>query len=142
MNNISKLLSKYALPAMLVILGIILLFSAGSRRKQDSTFIKTEGTIVTIDSTYDAVQEETEYFVTVRFTVDGAERTAVMSDYSSSFKEGKEIPIAYNPDNPSEVIYRGGVSTGLLTGIAVASIVLGAILLVLTFLKILPWTRR
>jgi len=141
MSNISKLLRRYATPVVIIIMGIVLVVFGNVRKQRDSSYIKTEGVITAIESDYDFATETEEHTVYVKYTVDGVEYNSTMGDFEASFKEGQTIKIAYNPANPSEILYQGGVSMGLIIGIGIAAIVVGAVLLVLTFLKILPWVR-
>ncbi|MBR6095124.1 MAG: DUF3592 domain-containing protein [Lachnospiraceae bacterium] len=41
--------------------------------------------------------------VQVRYSVGGMQYMTYLNSYSSSYKEGGEITIYYNPDNPSEI---------------------------------------
>ena len=89
-------------------------------------FVETTGTIVSITEE-PGVDDETDYTVTVAYDVDGTHYESVIDTYSPSFKEGKEIKISYNPENPSVVhsddlfgLYFMGIGAVLLVGTLLA----------------------
>ena len=47
--------------------------------------------------------DDEEHDVYVAYSVDGKEYNALSDTYSSSYFEGKEITIFYNPDNPAQI---------------------------------------
>ena len=93
-------------------------------------FEKTTAEIVSItELPKDFADEDTEYDVTVRYTVDGTEYTEKLGSYSPSYSVGKTIHVLYNPSNPAEV--HSGNGFGIYVLIA------GAVILVLTLASIL-----
>lgn len=64
-------------------------------------YVKSEATIVSIEENDLSTQDDTQYDVTVRFTVDGKEYSGLLGTYSPSYKIGKTVPIKYDPNDPS-----------------------------------------
>ncbi|MDO4418091.1 MAG: DUF3592 domain-containing protein [Eubacteriales bacterium] len=81
-----------------IIAGVYLTFfhSAG--------YVKTEATVVSIvEEPGGGGSDDSDYIVTVGYTVDGQSYQSVLDSYSPSYREGKTIDVLYNPDDPSVV---------------------------------------
>ena len=111
MNNVFKFFretstGRFFIPLgiILVIFGIVFLFSINNSKN----FIKTEAVVSKLELFEEAYNNgDTEfdatYTVYVKYTVDGVdyeEEYGVFSDY----KENDKVTIAYNPDNPKEIV--------------------------------------
>lgn len=99
---------------------------------RNKNYVETTAVITEIRTNRAGSDEDHDVFVA--YTVDGQEYNALSDTYSSSYFEGKEIKIYYNPDDPS--VIRGDskvigiiltVIGGVLTGITV--FVAGAVIL-------------
>ena len=90
-------------------------------------FLKAEALITEIEEIPGTFDNETEYNVTVRYTVDGKEYSGLLDQYSPTYHVGDKISILYNPADPAEF---HGASLGLSIYMIVIGIVLLAIVLV------------
>ena len=71
-------------------------------------FVKTEATIVSIETIpAEFEDDDDEHVVTVSYVVDGKTYTEVLDSYSPSYKEGKVINVAYDPNHPETVHGQG-----------------------------------
>lgn len=70
---------------------------------QGSGFVKSEATIVSIEESEFSTEDNRQYDVTVRYTVDGKEYTGPLGNYSPSYKVGDSVKIKYNPENPADM---------------------------------------
>lgn len=75
---------------------------------QSAGFQKTTATIVSIkeDPNYvpdPQTENDKQYIVTIKYTVDGKDYTGVLDSYSSDYKVGKEVEVRYDPKNPGTV---------------------------------------
>ena len=82
-------------------------------------FVKTTGVILSLreESTGD---NDTTYFPTVEYTVDGKTYTGVLDISSSSYRVGKTITVLYDPQNP--IVVHSGGGFGIYLMIASAAI--------------------
>lgn len=85
-------------------------------------FVKTTGKIVSIEEEVTGT-DESDYTVIVSYDVDGIRHVGIIDSYSPSYEAGKEIKIAYDPNDPDVVhsddkfgLYFMGVGVVLLAG--------------------------
>ena len=84
---------------------------------QSRGFVKTTGEIISIRA--DGAGDDTNYFPTVQYTVDGKTYTSELDQGSGSYKVGKSITVMYDPQNPATA--HGGRGFGLyFIGVSVA----------------------
>ena len=91
------------------------------------SFVKTEGTIVSIEESESSTQEDTDYDVTVRYTAGGKEYTGLLDSYSPSYEVGKTVTVRYDPKDPTRIsgsqsffFYFIGVSLAVLVGVLIS----------------------
>ena len=70
-------------------------------------FEKTTATIVSIRESVDETDDSINRFPTVEYVVDGKVYTGELSESSPSYKVGKTLRVAYDPNKPS-VVYSDG----------------------------------
>lgn len=75
--------------------------------------LETEATIERIDERYHG-DGDTDYDVYVSYFVDGKSYYEELNSYNSSMREGKNITIYYNPDDPSEIMSNDGSIIGII----------------------------
>ena len=105
----------------LIVFGVLLGLFGLNKYKKINTYTKSTGIITRIDEeeTTDANGEtETSHTVYVKHTVDGKEYEGQFDEYNSSFSEGTEVDLAYNPKDPSDFV---STSTGILKVLLVGS---------------------
>lgn len=97
-------------------------------------FEKTTAEIVSIEEQEKLFEDDdTQYTVKVKYTVNGTEYVEELGSYSPSYKVGKTINVLYDPNNPSEVHSGNGfgiyvlIAGVVILAVAVASIVIGRI---------------
>ncbi len=86
--------------ALFVVLGFFLWNETNSFMKSAK---KTEATITRINERYHG-DGDSDYDVYVSYFVDGKSYNEELNTYNSSMREGKNVTIYYNPDNPSEIM--------------------------------------
>ena len=105
-----------------------------------STFFRSAGyettaaTITSIEEDPDYIpdpdnQNDKQYIVTAKYTVDGKEYTRRLDSYSPSYKVGGEVEIKYDPKDPTKVT--SGFGFGIYLMIAG-----GVILLIIVFVTV------
>lgn len=109
---------------VILVIGIYMNFFEGRG------YIETTAVIDHIDETYSGGDNDTEYDVYVNYTVDGKDYQSRSDYYSPSYKEGKEIKIYYNPDNPQQI-------HGDSKGFRIYILVVGVVILVVSVLAFL-----
>ena len=104
-----------------VVIGIAILVSYFNTQKTQTA--ETTATVVRIDSEMELDDDniETRYYTpVVKYSVNGKEYEKQLSNSrttnSTEYKEGQEITIKYNPDNPDELSKKGDKG-GLICGI-------------------------
>ena len=104
-----------------VVIGIAILVSYFNTQKTQTA--ETTATVVRIDSEMELDDDniETRYYTpVVKYSVNGKEYEKQLSNSrttnSTEYKEGQEITIKYNPDNPDELSKKGDKG-GLIGGI-------------------------
>ena len=100
------------LAAIVLITGVYMTFF------QSRGFVKTTASITNVRM--DSAGENTIYYPTVEYTVDGKTYTTELDTGSRSYRIGQTLSVLYNPDNPA-VAHDGG-SIGLYLMIAGAVI--------------------
>lgn len=107
---------RSALSLLFALIGLLFvgvaIFYAVSFNNASSKGIKTDATIVKIDSYY-TTDHDKRHVVTVEFQVQGETYRGELNEYSSSMKVGQTVPVYYNPENPNEFVH-GKISWVLL----------------------------
>ena len=101
-----KILTQYVIPLVLLVLGIVFLILGFNNVQQRKEYVTTTAVISRIDLREEVGTDgeiETTGDVYVDYTVNGKKYTNDLGEYSSSFTEGAEIEIYYNPKNPNEI---------------------------------------
>lgn len=75
---------------------------------QSAGYEKATATIISIEEDPNYIpdtqtENDKQYVVTVKYTVDGKDYTRVLDSYSSSYEVGKEVEVRYNPKDPGTV---------------------------------------
>lgn len=136
MNNFNTFMHETSIGRFLIPIGIILIaFSIFAFISVDhaKNFIKTEAivtkTVLYEEAHYDIDDNyvEATYTVFVRYTVDNTnyeEEYGIFSEY----KKGDKVTIAYNPENPKEIVQPNTIVLPLiLLGLGITSIIGGII---------------
>lgn len=94
---------------MIVLGGLLLLFGLITlcihlHNKYSGNYAYTEATITYIEEKYDSVDDEYEYIVHIKYTVDGVEYNNIYGSYSHSMQIGKTITIMYLKSNPNKIM--------------------------------------
>ena len=119
-----------------IVLGLVAIgFGVYTQFFQTKGFEQTTATITQIDQTWKGYNDETmedeyDYTVYVKYTVDGKEYTGKADTYDGSYVEGKEITVYYNPSNPADIHGDSGILGFIMIGIGVVLVVAGAFLLI------------
>lgn len=127
-----------ALAVIAIVAGVYLTFF------HSKGFEKTTAEIVSIQELpKDFEDDETQYDVTVRYTVNGTEYTGILGSYSPSYKVGKTVNVMYDPSNPSVVHSSLGFGIYvLIAGVVILAVVLGSIIIGRMKLKNLKETEN
>ena len=101
---------------------------------QSAGFVDGTATIVSIEEDPDYIpdpnsENDVQYIVTVKYTVDGKEYTSRLNSYDPSYKVGGEVAIKYDPKDPTKLT--SGFGFGIYIMIAG-----GVILLLVIFVTI------
>lgn len=113
-----------AIAVIAIIAGVYLTFF------QSKGLEKTTATITSItERPSDSADEDTEYDVTVEYTVDGQKYEEKLGYYSPSFKVGKTINVKYDSNDPSKVV--GG------SGFRLYVLIIGVVILALTLISMI-----
>ncbi len=117
------------LPILLVGGGIALIVLGIQNISKNKTYTETTAVITEMidQSYYDEGTRVAQYDIQVQFTVDGKTVTAKLDEYRSGFQVGKEVKIKYNPDNPTDIVASGSLSSILLLGLGIVAIISGAV---------------
>ena len=102
---------------------------------QTKGFKETTATITKIEETWrgyndETMEDEYDYEVYVKYTVDGKEYEGKADTYDGSYAEGKEITVFYDPSNPADIHGDSGFLGFVMIGIGAVMVVAGAFLLV------------
>lgn len=80
----------------IVFLGVGIFFTV-----RNKNYVETTAVITDIQTR--GAGDDEDHDVYVSYNVDGQEYSALSDTYSSTYFEGKEISVFYNPDNPQEI---------------------------------------
>lgn len=134
MNNIKKIL----LPVGAIILGAAFIIIGFTRLSQAKNFPEKLAVVTKVDvvTTYDAEDNRTDdYTIYVKYTVDGKEYNEILNGGSSSMKEGDEIKVHYNPEDPAFVTDATPQKATLFIVIGAVAAVIGVGGIVLMFIR-------
>lgn len=128
-----KILGVIAFCLVFVAAGItVFLFGNNDLKKIDS-YPQTKAVITRIEGYYDG--DDYEHDVYVRYTVDEIEHENKLNEYKSSFYEGKEITISYNPNDPTDILVASKTTPMILIGIGALFVAAGLVGLVVGIVK-------
>ena len=89
--------------------GLILLtiaaFLAVRHADKLKSYVKTKAVIVSLEK--ERMGDEESRKTVVEYLVEGSPRQATVGVYSATFSVGDELPAAYDPENPEDVILLG-----------------------------------
>ena len=89
---------------------------------QSRGFAQTTGTIVDIEE--DEINDDTVYWGTVEYSVDGISYSGRADEAVNSDSMGKEVTVLYNPDNPAVFHIKGRMGT--------YAMIVGAVLVIIS----------
>jgi hypothetical protein len=129
------------------LVGLVLLCVGITLAASTASFLasakRTDGTVVALTPRTDTsrssdghVRSHTNWYPTVRFTVDGKSYSFHSSTGSNppSYEKGETVPVAYDPDNPSDAriasFWAAFLAPLILGGLGVVFTPLGAVLFV------------
>ncbi len=118
----NRLFRKFT-PLILIAATVIFTLLGIKGIKDRKAFTQTTATISSITCDDAVGDEDSNYRVMVKYSVDGKEYESELGEYSSNMKEGKEIEIKYNPKNPNEIITAGSFSVIMYFGLAFISLI-------------------
>ena len=132
LHETKGLVSLIPIGLLLIVFGILSFISV--ERTKD--YIKTEA-VVTKASLYEDAYTDADgnhydatYTVYVKYTVDGDEYNREYGIFSN-YKEGDKVTIAYNPENPNEIVQPNGVVLPIIfLGLGIISLIVGVIKLI------------
>ena len=119
-----------------IVLGIACVgFGVYSQFFQTKGFEETTATITKIEENWRGYNEETmedeyDYDVYVKYTVDGKEYEGKADTYDGSYVEGKEITVFYNPSNPADIHGDSGFLGIIMIAAGAVLAIAGVIMLV------------
>lgn len=88
-------------------------------------FVKTTGVIVSLRE--DTSDDDTVYFPTVEYSVDGKTYTGELDTGSGDYKVGKTLSVLYDPNDPGVVHDGGGVGIYLMAvGAVILAVLIGS----------------
>lgn len=123
-------------PALKIVAAIIglaaLVFGIYSTFFMSSGYETTTATILSIEEDPDYIpdpdkENDVQYIVTGKYTVDGKEYTGELGSYDPGYKVGGEVEIKYEPKDPTKIT--SGFSFGIYVMIAGGVILLAVIIL-------------
>ena len=128
MNNALARIMKALAPVIVLLFGVVLaVFARRDLHKQETYPQMT----AVIDNIFESqgTDNDVEYHVLVRYTVNGKEYTTELNEYKSSFRIGDEVTICCNPEDPLDIVSYSPTTSKLIFigGIAVAVIACGFI---------------
>lgn len=102
---------------------------------QTKGFEETTATITKIEENWRGYNEETmedeyDYDVYVKYTVDGKEYEGKADTYDGSYVEGKEITVFYNPSNPADIHGDSGILGIIMIAAGAVLTIAGVIMLI------------
>ena len=126
----NRAINKIQILIFALVLGIAATAGGAYMLHKQSIYTKTTATITKITETYNAADNNYDHDVYVSYEVDGKSYNEELNYYEGGYKEGQEVTIAYNPDNPAEI------TTGE-KGFGIYLVIIGPIILVGGLIKII-----
>jgi len=99
-----EILMKYVLPVVLIVAGAMWVFLGVKNVVASKTWPEVTSKVSRIEEYFDASDdtETTKYHIYVEYKVEGKTYEAMLDEPKSSYKEGDEVVIRYNPNKPEE----------------------------------------
>jgi len=99
----SRRIKKILGAILLVVLGIVMIvFSVCViNNTKNTAFVETPATITRIDTEW--VGDESEHHVFVKYTYEGEDYSGELGSFTTGMKEGKEITILVDSENPTNI---------------------------------------
>ena len=95
----------------------------------------TTGVITKIDIVYGTgADDNDEYHVFVKYSVDGTEYEEELGEYSAGMHEGDDVDLLYNPDNPRQ-LQKAGLTSIIIAFVFSGLSILVAVIMFLRFLR-------
>lgn len=119
-----------------IVLGLVAIgFGVYTQFFQTKGFEQTTATITKIEETWrgyndETMEDEYDYEVYVKYSVDGKEYEGKADTYDGSYTEGKEITVYYNPSNPADIHGDSGILGFVLIGVGAVLVIAGAFLFI------------
>ena len=99
------------------------------------TYLPTTGVITKIDIVYGTgADDNDEYHVFVKYSVDGTEYEEELGEYSAGMHEGDDVDLLYNPDNPRQ-LQKAGLTSIIIAFVFSGLSILVAAIMFLRFLR-------
>ena len=125
--------ARFFLPmgVMLIVFGILMLVFMGG-----GEYLETVGRVTAVTEELN-VEGEKEYDVSFTYTVDGKEYEGSFDNVGSGYKQGDEIKVFYDAEDPNSISNTklGGVIAPALIGLGVLALVFGVLKTVKAFQK-------
>ncbi len=121
----SRRLITLVMTLLFLAAGIFLIIMGFKNGRMQKTFIETTGVITRIERVERVGNDrEYDYFTYVKYTVDGKEYESELGEYSASFKEGAELKIKYDPNDPNTIIAAGATSRVIMFAMGIVGILI------------------
>ena len=136
-NTFARLMRNTGPARVLVPIGLILvIFGCILLGFKSDNYKQTTGTITSVTENPDA-ENKKEFDVSFTYTAEGKEYEGTFANLSGSFKEGGEIEVYYDPDNPQKTTNSkmGGFVPPLMIAAGVAAMAFGIFQTVKAFKK-------
>ena len=119
-------------PIVFVVAGCFCIFLGVKNIQNRAVYSQTNGVISKIEEVYVGGEDnEYDYEVTVKYTVDGKEYSTLLGEYDIKMKEGQEIGIFYDPKDPNKIMSDSNTTPVVLITLGIV----GALAGVYVFIK-------
>ena len=103
------------------------------QKMNSGKYAETQATVTNIETNevYDSENDtyNTEYEITVEYTVDGEKYVSLLGETPKEFHEGMELTVLYNIDKPSEVVLPGTTGSYIMIALGAVGVIVGIVLL-------------
>ena len=116
-----------------IALGVYSFFSIKNHDEQSKTFIETNSVVVDYKIDVDENGEELRAII-VEYEVDGRKYRKESNDYSTIYRSiGDNVLIQYNPNNPTEAIWKNDTGNIIVPIVAGLFVIVGIIVIIQYF---------